>query len=372
MKKTATILHFLTGLTGLILTLLPIHSALAEFSVIPAQPYERQFNFEIPSGQSVGAGIIVNNLGNNPITVSIYGADGTNSSQGTFSLTSRSHEQKHIGTWVKLENETVTIPAKQNVTIPFSITVPTNVTPGNYGGGIAVEASSAELKGEEELTGANTVSTAARIYIRTFIKVPGDKIEDYQWTDFSFSQEDINNKSRFFFSFKNNGNTIIIVKPEITFSGFPPLKESTLTMSEITLQPGTSLDNIEVRWEDTPPIGYYIATAKVDFTELDITNDQEINATSISRSITINLTPKYIIVLILLILLASILFFIGVTLAKIKIKNNCIEYKVKRNETITSIAKKHKTSWQTLAKINKIKSPYIIKEGQIIFIPPIK
>ncbi|MBU0668454.1 LysM peptidoglycan-binding domain-containing protein [Patescibacteria group bacterium] len=359
------------AIIGLALLAAPVSAALAEFSVVPATPNERQFNFTIPAGQSLDESIIVNNLGNNAITVDVYGADGTNSSQGTFSLTSKSHEQKHIGTWVRFENPTVTIPAKQAITIPFTISVPDNATPGNYGGGVAVQASSAELKGEEEAIGPGAVSTSARIYIRTFVKIPGEKISNYQWTAFGFNHQDESNKPRFFFSFKNNGNTIILVQPEITLKGLPPLKESTLTMSEMTLQPGTSLDNIELRWDEQPPVGFYFVDAKVDFSELDITNDQRINEETQTRSIRINLTPTYIIVLTVVIILAAILFCVFATLSIVKMRSGCCEHKVLPGETITSIAKKHNVNWKKLAQINKLKSPYTLKEGRILFVPPI-
>ncbi|MBU0545629.1 LysM peptidoglycan-binding domain-containing protein [Patescibacteria group bacterium] len=372
-QSSPIVFRFLTAIISLALLAAPIHATLAEFSVVSAIPNERQFNFTIPAGQSRDSGIIVNNLGNDTITVEVYGADGTNSSQGTFSLTSKSHGQKHIGAWVRFEKPTVTIPPKQAMTISFTLSVPDNATPGNYGGGVAVEASSAELKVEEEATGpgAGTVSTAARIYVRTFVKIPGEKISNYQWTDFGFNHQDLNNKPRFFFSFKNNGNTIILVQPEVTLRGFPPLKESTLTMSEMTLQPGTSLDNIELRWDDQPPVGFYFVDAKVDFSEFDITNDQRINPETQHRDITINLTPAYIIVLILVAILAVILLISFVTISLIKIRAGCIEHKVLPGETIASIAKKHNVSWKKLAQINKLKSPYTLKEGRILFVPPI-
>lgn len=366
MKNSARILIALSS----IFILTPV--SLAEFSVVPAPPHERQFNFEISPGQSREAGIIVNNLGGRAITVSTYSADGTNSSQGTFALTSRSYEQKHIGTWVTFAEPSVTIPPRQQMTIPFIVKVPENATPGNYGGGIAVEASSADLKGEDGLEEAGAVTTAARIYVRMFVSVPGEKIEDYEWTDFGFNGKTDSYKSSFFFSFKNNGNTIIIAEPRVELFGFPPLKESTLTLPNITIQPGTALEKIQLRWDDQPPFGYYVATGTVDFSEFDIVNNEKTNPQTLQRKLNINLTPPYIVAIILGAAIALIAYAVYAPWSRRRLIAGCKKYKVKSGDTLDSIADDAGTGWKTIVKINKLKRPYTIKPGQTLLIPPKK
>jgi len=362
----------ITSVISLILFLSLTPLTLAEFSVVPSPPNQRQFNFEIMPGEEEPSSIIVKNLGNNPITVNVYSTDATNSSQGTFAITSKSHEQKHIGTWVTFKNDLPTIQPKEDIEIPFLIQVPKNATPGNYGGGIAVEASSAQMKGEKEITNGNAINTAARIYIKTFVKIPGDRIQDYEWTNFEYKSQTVDKKSSFNFSLKNNGNTIIIAKPSIELKGVPPLKENKLTLPEVTIQPGTELTNLELKWNNKPPIGLYFVTAQVEFSEYDIVLNKKTNSSVYQQKITINLTPWYIIAIILLV----VLLLIGTTTFKIisrkQLLAKCKTYKITKDDTITSLAKKAGISWQTLAKINKIKSPYLLKEGQTILLPPKK
>lgn len=45
------------------------------------------------------------------------------------------------------------------------------------------------------------------------------------------------------------------------------------------------------------------------------------------------------------------------------------EYKVEKNDTLFSISQKYSISWTTLATLNNLKSPFIVKPGQIIKIP---
>lgn len=44
-------------------------------------------------------------------------------------------------------------------------------------------------------------------------------------------------------------------------------------------------------------------------------------------------------------------------------------YKVSRGDTLFNLAQKYDISWQTLAEINNLKAPYILKIGQEIKIP---
>ncbi|MEZ4087401.1 MAG: LysM peptidoglycan-binding domain-containing protein [Candidatus Gracilibacteria bacterium] len=362
----------LTSLAAITLFLSVSQTALAEFSVIPGPPHERQFNFEVQPGESIESSIIVRNLGRDDITVATYSADGTNSSQGTFALTSKSHEQKFLGTWVTFESPQTTIKAQDEVVIPFTLTIPANATPGNYGGGIAVEASSAELKGDDELSQAGAVSTSARIYIRTFVSVPGEAINDYSWEKFTFNGKSDNNRSQFHFSFKNNGNSIAIVEPKITLSGIPPLEKSELTLPQITLQPGTELNDIELRWDDQPSFGYYMATASVTFSEFDIARDEKINSTTQVRQIGINLTPWYITVILLGVLIILIGWAVYHNVTMKRLRSEWKSYKIKQGDTITSVSKEYEVEWKKLAKVNRLKKPYTLKSGNTILVPPKK
>lgn len=353
---------------SLFLSMIPLGHA--EFSVVPSPPHDRQFNFEIHPGQIQTASIIIKNLGGNTLTVSTYSADGTNSSQGTFALTSKSQDQYHIGTWVKFSEPTTTIPPRSEVTLPFNIEVPADATPGNYGGGIAVEASSAELNGEEGVNRSGAVTTSARIYIRTFVNVPGDKVNDYDWTNFGFSEKTETKKPSFLFSFKNNGNTIIIAESSVELFGFPALKENILKLPEITIQPGTALENIALRWNDQPPVGYYFITANVKFSEFDIVANQKTNERVLQQKIEINLTPPSITAIILIVLIAIISFIAYSTVSLRQLRKSCKTYKVKQGDSITSIAKEYNINWKKLAKINNIKSPYTLKTRSNILVPP--
>jgi LysM repeat protein len=48
---------------------------------------------------------------------------------------------------------------------------------------------------------------------------------------------------------------------------------------------------------------------------------------------------------------------------------NAKKYTVVKGDTIKGIAEKNNLNWEELAKLNKIKAPYELKEGSTILIP---
>lgn len=357
--------------------------AQAEYTVKPSAPFERQFTFEIEPGQQSESSIIVKNLGNTSLKTTFYSADATHSNMGTFAITSNAKEQRHIGTWVKFANSNQIIPPKQEVEIPFTVQVPENTPPGNYGGGIAVEATpindtntfiendEGDLEKVEEAK--SQVQVTSRLITKIFVKIPGEKKTNVTWTNFSYTSKENGHRPSFSFSFKNTGNTIITAEPIIRFSGFPPLETKELKLSTITLQPGTAINDVIERWNDQPGIGIYSAKATVTFSEYDIIENTKINPWTEIRSVPlINLTPWYIIVIIILVVFGIIATITWRVIGKKIYLKNCYTYTVKQGETIVDIAKTHRANWKKIAKTNKLKPPFALQKDQKILVPKLK
>lgn len=351
--------------TTLALLLLP-QLCLAQFTVIPGQPYDRKITLQIEPGKSETSSIIIKNVATVPLTLDIYGADATNSNQGTFALTGKARDQHHIGTWVTFKEPLQTLEPDEEKTIPFVVSVPADATPGNYGGGIAVE-SAPPSSTQEDQPG---VSVNSRIYVQLFVSIPGEKIHSYEWKDFSFLPVTDGYNADFSNSYKNTGNTIVIADPVIDIKGFPPVQNSQIDLPKVTIQPGYDLDNIIAKWDSIPWLGMYTVTASTTFYEYDIINDQNINPQIITKTLMINLTPWFLICGILGLIAALIIFCLVRAHIKDKFKKSCKSYLVKEDETITSIAEDRGIAWKKLAKLNRLKPPYSLKPGQKILVPP--
>jgi len=346
----------------------------AGFSVTPSDPTQRLFNLEVKPGEKKDASVEIENVSDSPITVSVYGADGTQSNQGTFALTTKSSEQRHIGLWTKVAEDTVTIEARQRKEVGFTVSVPADATPGTYSGGIAVEEGNSGKNALAPANGGNAISISARIVVKLFVTVPGEKINSYEWTGFTFTPAYDATPGTFNLSYKNTGNTIITVTQDITVKGFPG-KEESFKLPTATLLQGSTVD-IPVKWDKEPFFGFYTATATVVFSEYDITSNTSVNGKSETKDISVyvplkldtnegKLTVAVAAVLLILLILLVISFIL-----KMSFRRKCVPYDVVQGETITSIAEKCKVNWKKLAKVNRLKPPYTLKAGQKIIAPP--
>ena len=392
MKKLSLIAPALClSVTFGITAIFGIDLARAGFSAIPAPPIKHQFTFQLKPGD-IQAGLVrVENFDSTALTLHLYGADGTQSDQGTFALTSQAQEQQHIGKWLTFgDNRSITLLPKEKKDIPFTIKVPANATPGNYSGGIAAETGKAAAS---TIVG-NSVSITSRFVVKVFIKIPGVKKHIFEWSDFSFQppsgDPNYGIPAGFTLQYKNLGNTIIKVDQKLTVSGFPAPTISgqepstkvkkdnqnnlVFDLSEATLLQG-SQTKIPVKWPGSPEYGYYKATATVTFYEYDIITGKNLNPQTLIKDIDITVPLKWssqlgiTIILIFLIIIGIAAFFITRKILLTRLIKNCRPYTVLQGETIEGIAKDYNISWKKLAKINKIDAPFILKTNQKILVP---
>lgn len=395
--------------------------ASAGFSAIPAPPVRHQFTFELRPGEEKKGAILVENFDTEPVSLNLYGADGTQSDQGTFALTSTTAGQRHVGTWIKISKPDITLESREKKEIPFTIKLPKDVTPGTYSGGIAAESSGiAAESGGPSSDGANgnAVSISARFVVKIFVKVPGEKIHKFEWTDFSYiagvRNDGIVSLPSFKLSYKNLGNTLIKTEQKISINGFPGLPK-TIDVGQLepimnpkaelndpdktngngnlnglkayvnsgalvfTPQPAIVLQNsqtvIPVKWPNPPEMGVYKATATVTFYEYDIITGKTLNPQTLTRTISfsipvkLNTLPGISLVLFLILLIVAYEYVSYRRCIIINAINESGLYTVKPNETLIQIAEDNQISWKILAKINKIKPPYTIKSGQKILVP---
>jgi len=353
--------------------------ALAGFSMTPSTPGDRQFTLEIAAGKEKQSSVIIRNVSDKPISLNLYGADGTQSNQGTFALTTLSTPQKHIGKWVVFSKPTVDLASGEQKEIGFTVKVPEQTTPGVYSGGIAAESgtnitnSSAATNGSLPAQG-NSISISSRIVVKIFVTVPGQKIHKYEWTGFSYEKTtDGGSSGTFILNYKNTGNTVVSIGQKIQISGFP-MQVGTIEPTPATLLQGGEI-KIPVKWDKEPFFGFYTAKAEITFGEYDVIKNAIVNPQTENREISIYIplkTDTYagkIVLVVLSILCVLILFLAFIVIRHVMLKKRCRPYIVKEGDTISSIAENCKINWKKLAKLNKLRAPYSIKMGQRIMAP---
>jgi hypothetical protein len=114
--------------------------------------------------------IAVANYSDVPLSLQVYAGDALNASSGAFDILEQSQRSTDVGAWVSFRGSnglTVTVPPHQQVNEPFSVTVPTNATPGDHSGGIVASLASTDV------TGGRRVTVDRRVGTRIYIRVPG-------------------------------------------------------------------------------------------------------------------------------------------------------------------------------------------------------
>lgn len=340
--------------------------AMANISLTAAPPADRQFYFVIEPGKTDIGSVEVENIGSTDLNVELYAADGTQSNQGTFALTTKSTEQNSIGKWVYFNDPIIRLKAGEKKKIPFLVKVPELVAPGTYSGGVAGQISSAnngDIKG-------NGVNVTSRVVVKMFVAIPGERITKFDWSDFSYIPSTKTTKPYFILNYKNQGNTVINVDQKIDIDGFPGIHQ-TVDPTVANLTQGSEVQ-IPIKWGDAPYFGFMTAKATVTYSELNVVNSQNINAETLEKTINIVIINPVVYMVAgvaLLLIILTIAYVITRKKRAKKMVKSSVEHKVKAGETIMDLAEKYGMTWKNLAKLNNLKAPYDLKIGSIVLIP---
>ncbi|MBW4717159.1 WxL protein peptidoglycan domain-containing protein [Saccharothrix obliqua] len=124
------------------------------------------YSYAADPGSTVRDAIAIANHGDRPISLLVYAADGFTTTSGQLDLLPRGEKSTGLGSWVRLAAPQVEVPAKATVEVPFTITVPTDVGPGDHSGGIVTSLAVPEA--------ADGVSVDRRLGSRIHLRVGGE------------------------------------------------------------------------------------------------------------------------------------------------------------------------------------------------------
>ncbi|MFT4259866.1 DUF916 domain-containing protein [Microbacterium sp.] len=126
------------------------------------------YEYTLSPGETIADGIVVTNRGAEPVDLAVYAADGFTTEDGGFDLLPAGEASAKLGTWVTVsDGGSVSVAPGASVTVPFTIAVPQNATPGDYGAGVVT---SLAVPGQN----ADGVSVDRRLGIRMSVRVDGE------------------------------------------------------------------------------------------------------------------------------------------------------------------------------------------------------
>lgn len=151
----------------------------ASYTIAPAHPMDNAswLVYQIKPGDSLQDEVIVKNLSDKTITLSLYPADkeeqvtpqGSQETQG-FALKSKESISETIGKWVTISKPSVTLAPKSEEKIGVTLTVPSGTTEKEYQGGILAELfpeTVASVPGKS----TNSISVGTRVGVRMYATV---------------------------------------------------------------------------------------------------------------------------------------------------------------------------------------------------------
>ena len=304
-------------------------------------------------------GVLVVNDTNETKTLMIYSADSTSSTGGAFACKQLAEGKTEVGKWIKLEKNEVTLGPIKSEIIPFTITVPKHTESGEYNGCICIQ----EKKPPKEQGGGIRLST--RMAVRVAITIPGNLVKKLTIDDFKISP----NPTGGYFTtpyLKNEGNASVNADIKIITSYIFGLKLKEINSPRTIFRGEIGSWNYEL---EQPVLGgWYRTSLAVNYKGTD--GRETLKGPTLTFFSMPTTTGWIIDICIFLIIFVAIFLFWLSKRRKKWIKEDWVEYKVRKGNTIKNLADKFKVSWKILAKVNKLKPPYELESGKKIKVPP--
>ncbi|MBD3943436.1 DUF916 domain-containing protein [Microbacterium sp. NEAU-LLC] len=219
------------------------------------------YGYTIDPGGSLTDGIVVANHGDQPVDLKVYAADGFTSDDGALSLVVAGEESKAVGAWITPGQDTVTLAAGATASIPFTVSIPDDATPGDYAGGIVTSLTVPDAD--------SGVNVDRRLGIRVTLRVGGELAPALAVEDLSVSWNGGLNPfaggdATLTYTLHNTGNAAISADPSSTVGGVFGLLATEAPAADAIpeLLPGESLTQTVVV-PNVPPLFALLASTAV-------------------------------------------------------------------------------------------------------------
>lgn len=174
------------------------------------------YSYVVDPGGEVEDALVIANRGEEDLVLAVYASDGYTTEGGQFDVDTHDQEATGIGAWAVAGADTVTVKAGETATVPFTLSVPADATPGDYAGGIVTSlAQSGSAPG---------VSVDRRLGIRMAARVSGDlapamAVDDVQVSWGGGLNPFAGGDATVSYAIHNTGNTIISGAQSATIAG---------------------------------------------------------------------------------------------------------------------------------------------------------
>ncbi len=353
------------------------NTALADSATIggrPANPRDDNprsksiFVYSLEPGQSVKDAVQIFNTTEEQKTILVYATDSVVSSGGAFACEQAAEPADDSGSWIKLSRNEITLAKQSSATVPFTVTIPKDVQPGEHNACIAIQE-----KDAAPAAVGNGIALNFRSAIRVAITVPGEI--NKQLTIDKVSLREQNGKIIGTVKLKNSGNVSLDTTVVASLKRLCGINLQTIEGTYPSL-PGTVTElNFEYKKPYWGGLVRLHATGSYNSNTDNTLGEGSVDTTVNGKSGLIIIWPQplaFIIILSVIGLLVALIYYLArryyILPRQAKIYH---EYIVKDGDNIQELAKKTNTNWRHLAHVNSIKAPYTLQEGSTIKLPNI-
>lgn len=377
MKTQTNILITLSILLGAILPQTALGSSMIVSTVKNPDLYNNNlswFRYYQYPGKTIKDSLILRNIGSETETVKLYATDADVNQAGSFTPKTENEEQKGLGTWTVLSEKEVTLAPDETREIAFEIKIPPTIAPGQYFGSIINEQVLEDIcnaknakTGQPNCLGDIQVKT--RTGNRLYLTVPGEIKHDISLKNLIWKLSS-QKKILFTFNITNNGN--VAFEPEAVLHIYNSWgQEIEIVQSRLGKSlPGSSTSPM-VEWDNKDKFGQFSVKAELYYREDDQGRFDSLRGTVLTETFELGIFifPWALSLITLGLICAVLLGYFGRKKYYQTLRSQAVEYIVQDGETIISIAHDHNKRWQTIAKINNLRAPYVLDPNQKIKIP---
>jgi hypothetical protein len=221
------------------------------------------FFYDLDPGAKIDDSVTIQNLTQDPITFRLYPADAFNPSTGGIAVAGQEASVTDAGGWITLATNEWTLPAGMQVDVPFTVTVPSDATPGDHAAGI----SALDLSAQAQDAGSDVqVEVQKAVAVPVFVRVAGPIRSSMTLTDISVAAESpilfVGQRStRVTATVTNTGNVRLSPEVSATLDATGPGGGSFPSTTVENLLPGAS-QTVTLELDSSPVAGP--ATVKVN------------------------------------------------------------------------------------------------------------
>jgi len=257
------------------------------FYIRPTKAFEDRpetfsyFFHELTSGAFLTDEALVMNDGDVPLILNLYTADGITAQNGGTAFTKKDQEStgasRGVSRWMSLSVTEIPLEPGEEMIVPFTINVPSNISPGQYVAGLVAEAPpSGEPIPTNEGETQFAVKVVRRVGVAVVIDVPGPRVTGLEIEGASLKQQD-DQGATFVIAVRNTGN--IFLKAECSLLIADRNGEE---LTSIPLKMDTVLPGDATFFQVTHPVhladGDYLLTVALSYEgETSILEGAEIN-----------------------------------------------------------------------------------------------